>query len=237
MTNEELIKKYVNEKDWETAFYKLNKNIPVQYIIGTVDFYGYEFIVNESVLIPRFETETLIEKTIKYIKEKEFKYLTLADLGCGTGCIGITLEKELHCKVTCFDISEKALEVAKENKVKLNADIKLIKHDILEKIPGKYNVLISNPPYIAYSEKIPSIVKDNEPNIALFAENDGLLFYDQILSYAKDVIEEKFIIAFEIGCTQGENIIKIAETYFKKTQIKLEQDLCGKDRYIFIFSE
>lgn len=237
MINEKLILKYVAKSAQEEAFEKLEKGIPVQYIIGNVDFYGYEFLVNENVLIPRFETETLVEKTINYISKYNFIDLKIADLGTGSGCIGITLDKKLNAEITCFDISSEALEVTKKNKEKLNSKVKIIKYDILNEIPGKYNILISNPPYIEKNDEVEDIVKNNEPNIALFADNNGLLFYEEILKYAKNVLEKKFIIAFEIGYTQGDYIKSLAQSYFENAVVTVEKDLTGKNRYVFIINE
>lgn len=237
MTNEELIEKYVPKDLKSQALEKLKRGYPVQYIIGNVDFFRYIFSVNENVLIPRFETETLVEKTIAYIKKIGLINLKIADLGTGSGCIGITLEKELNAEVTCFDISKSALIVAKKNKEMLFSNIKLIEHDILNKIPGKYNVLISNPPYISNDEYVEDLVKNNEPNIALYAEKNGLLFYEKILGYASEVVEEKFIISFEIGCTQGAEIKKIAQEKFPNSIVLIEKDLTNKDRYVFVINE
>lgn len=237
MNNEKLIKKYIDESLWEDSFKKLKNGHPIQYIIGNVDFFGYEFSVNKNVLIPRFETETLVEKTINYIKKLDIPDIKIADLGTGSGCIGITLEKELKANVTCFDISNKALEVTKINKEKLCSSVKLSNYDILKEIPGKYNVIISNPPYIDLDDIIDDLVRDNEPHIALFADNHGLIFYEKILEYSKNVLEEKNLIAFEIGCTQGDSVKCIACKYYKEESVFVEKDLTGKDRFVFIINE
>lgn len=234
MNNKNIIKKYLKEEFWEEALEKLEKNIPIQYIIGTVDFYGNEFNVNNSVLIPRFETETLVEKTINYINKQNLQEIKIADLGTGTGCIGITLEKELKASVKCFDISKDAIKVAELNKTNLNSNVEIIEFDIMNKIPGIYNVIVSNPPYIGRDEEVEDIVKNNEPNIALYADNEGLIFYEKILEYSKEVLEKEFLIAFEIGYLQGEKIKKIAEKHFYDAVIEIEKDLTGKDRFVFI---
>lgn len=237
MKTTDLIKKYIPPEKQKEAEKSLLEGQPLQYIIGNVDFYGREFIVNKNVLIPRFETETLIEKTIKRIKKLNFEQISIVDLGTGSGCIGITLDKELECNVLCLDISEEALLVAEENKNKLRSKVVIEKHDILKKISGNFDVIISNPPYISVNGSIEKVVKNNEPHIALFAEDNGLIFYKKIIEYSKEIVNKKFLIAFEIGYDQGEQIKSIAQNYYPTAKVSLEKDLCDKDRYIFISSE
>ena len=184
MNNLEYIKKYY-KGNIEEAKQKLEQGIPVQYIIGNVNFYGYEFTVNKNVLIPRFETEELVNRTIKYIKEY-IKNPKIVDLGTGSGCIAITLSKELNTNVDAVDISASALEVAQQNKKNNNAQVTFYQGNMLEPLKNKYNVIISNPPYISKNEEIEEIVKNNEPKIALYAENEGLYYYKQILKNAKN---------------------------------------------------
>lgn len=237
MTNQELINKYVPIKKQKKAYKDLKKGKPIQYIIGTVDFYGYELKVNKNVLIPRFETETLVEKTIQYIKKYYNTEVKIADLGTGSGAIGIALEKELKADVTMFDISNKAIKVAKEN-IKLHkCEGNVLKSDIKKTLPGIYDVLISNPPYIATNEEVECIVAQNEPRLALYADDDGLEFYKKILDYSKEILHKKNIIAFEIGYTQGSVLKEYASKIYKDAIITIEQDLCGKDRYLFIINE
>ena len=175
LTNDEIFnkKKISNYKvNKINKILEKSKTYPIQYIAGNVDFYGYNYIVNKNVLIPRFETEELVSETINYINKMN-KNVKIIDIGTGSGCIGITLKRELKdVDVTLVDISKKALNVARKNKKDL--DIKLIKSNLFEKVTGKYDVIISNPPYISYNEEIMDIVKNNEPNIALYADNDGL---------------------------------------------------------------
>lgn len=213
-------------------------NYPIQYVLGNVNFYGREFIVNENVLIPRFETEELVENTLNYIKRLfPNQEINIVDLGCGSGNIGITLKKELNnTKVTCVDISESALSVAQENAKRLGADVTFFKSDMLDNINGKFNVIISNPPYISRDEEIEEIVMNHEPHLALFAGDEGLYFYDKILSTCKKNLNDKFLIAFEIGMTQKENIIQLANKYFSNIKLDAKKDLSDKDRMIFIYN-
>ena len=236
MTNIEYLKKYY-KGNIEEAINRLNNGEPVQYIVGNVDFYGYNFIVNKNVLIPRFETEELVSKTINYIKKYLNKKVNILDIGTGSGCIAITLKKEIDANITAVDISNEALEIARLNANKNNVNINFIQSDIFSNINDKYDVIISNPPYISYDEPIMDIVKKNEPHLALYADNNGLYFYQEILSKASKYLNKKSIIAFEIGYLQGKDISKIAKSYFPNSNITVEKDLQGKDRYIFIINE
>ena len=233
--DKEYLEKYLDKENLKEGLQKLKKGIPPQYIIGNTNFYGNIIKVNKNVLIPRFETELLVEKTYKYIKKIFNKEINILDIGTGSGCIAITLKKLLNSKVTAVDISEKALEVAKENAKLNNVNIDFILSDLFSNVKGKFDVIISNPPYIAYNEKIDEKVKNNEPHLALYAQNNGLEFYEKILKNAKKHLKEKSIIAFEIGENQGEQILTIAHKYFKDAYITIEKDFPGKDRFIFIF--
>ena len=230
---EELIKV---SKNIDEDYNKLLKGYPIQYLIGYVNFYGNQINVNENVLIPRYETEYLVEKTINYINKYFDRKVSILDIGTGSGCIAITLKKEIDSDVTATDISVEALKVAKNNAVINNVNIEFIKSDIFNNINNKYDVIISNPPYIDVSEKIMDSVKKYEPHTALYAKDNGLYFYEEILKNAKDYLKEKSIIAFEIGWWQGNLIKNIAEKYFNNSKIEIEKDLSGKDRYIFIFN-
>ncbi len=232
--SEELVKV---SKDIEKDYQKLLEGYPIQYLIGYVDFYGYKINVNENVLIPRYETEYLVEKTINYSKKIFDGKLDILDLGTGSGAISIVLGKKLDSNVTGVDISDKALEVAKNNAIQNGINVNFIKSDILEKVSGKYDIVISNPPYIDLEEKIMDSVKKYEPHLALYAEDNGLYFYKNILSNIKPYLKEKFIIAFEIGWWQGKLIETIAKEYFENSKVLTIKDLTNRDRYIFIINE
>lgn len=236
MNDIEYLKKYYNG-NINDAIKLYKKGIPVQYIVGNVDFYGYNFLVNESVLIPRFETEELVSRCINYIKKYFSKNVSIVDLGCGSGCISITLSKELGVNVDAVDISNDALDVAKKNCKLNNANVCFYLGDMLNPLNKKYDVIVSNPPYIAYNEEIMDIVKNNEPNIALYADNDGLYFYEEILKNAHKYLNNKSMIAFEIGYKQGERIKNLACKYFPNSEILIEKDLSMKDRFVFIFNK
>ena len=215
----------------------LKEKKPIQYVIGNVNFYGNKFLVNENVLIPRFETEELVENALLYI-DKIFpdKNLKVIDLGTGSGCIGITLKlKNPSFDVTLLDISKEALEVAKQNASNLNAKVKLCQNDMLENLEGKYDIMISNPPYIKENEPIEEIVKNNEPHLALYAGIDGLDCYRKILKEAKYHVNNNFLIAFEIGETQKDAIIELAKSSFPHARIDAKKDMQNRDRMIFIY--
>lgn len=231
---EELLKVSKNlDKDYK----KLKEGYPVQYLIGYVDFYGYKINVDKNVLIPRWETELLVEKTIKYINKIFNKTIKILDLGTGSGDISIALKKKIDSDVTACDISDDALVVAKKNALNNNADITFINSDIFNNINDKYDVIISNPPYIEKDEIIMDSVKKYEPHLALYAKDGGLYFYKEILKEAKQYLNKKFIIAFEIGYWQSEKITDIAKQYFNDAKIITEKDYVGKDRYIFVINE
>ena len=214
----------------------LEEGKPLQYVMGYVNFYGNIYEINENVLIPRFETEELVENTIQYINKFFPEPVDIIDLGCGSGVIGLTLEKKVSTKsVDLIDISHKALEITHKNCVKNNSKAELIENDMLEKINKRYDVIISNPPYIKTNEEIEDIVKNNEPHIALYGGDDGLEFYKKILSDVEKNMKDKCLIAFEIGYEQAEDIKKIAYSYLTDIKIEVKKDLSGKDRMLFIF--
>ncbi len=236
MKNQEVeyLKKYLPKDKLEEGLRKLEKGLPVQYIVGEVDFFDNIIKVNKDVLIPRFETELLVEKTINYINKYFNKETSILDIGTGSGCIAITLSKKTNSKVTAIDISDKALEVAKTNSKLNNTNINFIKSDIFSNIKDKYDIIISNPPYIRYDEEIMDIVKNNEPHLALYADNNGLYYYEKILKECSKYLNKNYLIAFEIGKDQANDIKKIANTHLKDINISVEKDYSNLDRFIFI---
>ena len=211
----------------------IEKNVPLSHLVGFEYFYDRKFKVTKDVLSPRMETEELIYKVIEYIKSINKNNIKILDLCTGSGIIGITLRKELGFKsveVVASDISEEALKVAKENAKMNEAVVKFIQSDIFENINEKFDIIVSNPPYIAYNDKI--TMEDNvlnyDPHLALFAEEDGMYFYREIVENAKEYLEEDGIVFFEIGYDQREKILKLAnENGFKAEVYK---DINGRDR-------
>ena len=236
MTNREYLEQYLEKDKLEDGLKRLESGEPVQYIVGNMDFYGFNFDIDSRVLIPRFETEELVEKTINYLKDYK-QDLSIIDLGTGSGCIAITLKKLLpSSNVTAVDLSTDALEVAKGNAKKLGADINFIQSDMLSNVTGKFDCIISNPPYIAYDEEIMEVVKNNEPHMALYADNNGLYFYEEILKNCSKFLNDKFLIAFEMGQTQGDAIKDLAHKYLSNITVSIEKDMQGLDRFVFIKS-
>jgi len=226
---EELVEKYKKE------VIALQEGKPLQYVMGKVNFYGNNFYIDERVLIPRFETEELVENTINYIQKHFQEPIDIIDLGCGSGIIGISLEKKVSTKsVDLIDISKDALEVAKINKENLKSNANLIENDMLNNIEKKYDVIISNPPYIMEEEEIEDIVKNNEPHLALYAGKDGLDCYRKILKDIKKNMKEKCLVAFEIGCSQANAIKELIKENLGDVLVEVKKDLSGKDRMIFI---
>ena len=211
----------------------IEKNVPLSHLSGFEYFYDRKFKVTKDVLSPRMETEELIYKVIEYIKSINKNNIKILDLCTGSGIIGITLRKELEFKpleVVASDISEEALKVAKENAIMNKAEVKFIQSDIFENINEKFDIIVSNPPYIAYNDKI--TMEDNvlnyDPHLALFAEEDGMYFYREIVENAKEYLEEDGLVFFEIGYDQREKILKLAnENGFKAEVYK---DINGRDR-------
>lgn len=224
-------------KDIEHDYKLLKDGYPIQYLIGYVDFYGYKINVNEDVLIPRYETEYLLEKVINISKQIFSDKINILDIGTGSGAISIVLKNELNSNVTACDISKKALNVAINNAKINNSSINFIKSDIFSNINDKFDIIISNPPYISSDEVIMDSVKKYEPNLALYAPKDGLYFYEEIIKDARKYLNDKFIIAFEIGWWQGNLIYDIAKRYFNDSVIRIEKDLTDRDRYLFIIHE
>lgn len=227
------------EQKFKDKVCELIKERPIQYVIGNVNFYGAEFIVDESTLIPRFETEELVENTMIYLDEFfDSKKLKIIDLGTGTGCIGLTLKRLIpELDVTLVDINEKALEVARQNAAKQNLDVSVVKSNFLEQIEDRYDIIISNPPYIREGEPIEKIVENNEPHIALFAGKDGLDCYRTILKQCKKNLKSKFMIAFEIGCEQKRILADLIFQELGDVRVVCKKDLSGRDRMIFVFSK
>lgn len=224
------------EKLYKSSLEALKENKPIQYVIGNVNFYGLKFIVNKNVLIPRFETEELVEQVVEYARDFNKDKIKILDLGCGSGAIGLTLKSILKdSEVTLVDISKEALEVARLNANNLNLDVTFIESDWLSNVElEKYDIVVSNPPYIKTDEEIEDIVKDNEPSLALYGGIDGLDCYRKILANIKPYLNDKFLIAFEIGESQKEEIYDIVNKYLCDVEITCKKDLYGRNRMIFV---
>ena len=233
------LKEEVNQELQNIFNDKLNMYIfdstPVQHLIGYSYFFGHKIKVNDAVLIPRSETEQLVEYVLHYYDSYfNSKKIEVLDLGTGSGCIGLALAlEEKNINITISDLSEKALKVATFNNDNLKAGAKIIQSDWFNNIKGKFDIIVSNPPYIPNYEQVENIV-DKEPHIALFGGKKGVDFYEEILKNIKPYLNEKALIAFEHGFQQKQQIYEIASKQFPRETIIQKKDLSGKDRFTFI---
>jgi release factor glutamine methyltransferase len=218
-----------------SALQRLQNEEPIQYILGKTEFYGFSFLVNKNTLIPRPETEELVETILE--GANAFKALQILDIGTGSGCIPISLAKKLP-KATIFaiDVSKEALAIAKQNASRNNVAINFLQEDILktEILAQKFDIIVSNPPYVRALEKvaIKNNVLANEPHLALFVEdNNPLIFYDKIANLAKKYLRKNGMLYFEINEYLGKEMIDLLVLKGFK-DIQLKKDLFGKDRIL-----
>ena len=211
----------------------INEDTPLSHLVGFDYFYDRKFKVTKDVLSPRMETEELIYKILEYIKKSKKDSFRILDLCTGSGIIAITLKKEIiekYTEIVASDISEKALSIAIENANNNNANITFIKSDLFDNISGKFDLIISNPPYISYKDKI--TMKDSvlnyDPHLALFAEEDGIYFYRKIIENAVQYLSKDGVIFFEIGYDQKEKILELGKNNNFITTVY--KDINGRDR-------
>lgn len=211
----------------------INEDTPLSHLVGFDYFYDRKFKVTKDVLSPRMETEELIYKVLEYIKKSKKDSFKILDLCTGSGIIAITLKKEIvekYTEIVASDISEKALSIAIENANNNNANITFIKSDLFDNISGKFDLIISNPPYISYKDKI--TIKDNvlkyDPHLALFAEEDGIYFYRKIIENAVHYLSKDGVIFFEIGYDQKEKIFELGKNNNFITTVY--KDINNRDR-------
>ncbi|WP_026775066.1 peptide chain release factor N(5)-glutamine methyltransferase [Polaribacter sp. Hel_I_88] len=233
----------------QKALARLQNEEPIQYIIGKTEFYGLPFLVDENTLIPRPETEELVEWVLQEVESLKIEArslelevgsenpLSILDIGTGTGCIPISLSKNLpKAKISAIDVSVDALKIAKENAALNKVEVDFFEVDILqvEKLYQKFDIIISNPPYVRELEKIEiqNNVLQNEPHLALFVADDNpLIFYDKITDLAKNHLTKNGLLFFEINQYLGQETCSLLEAKgFKNIQLK--KDLFGNDRMI-----
>lgn len=220
---------------WNNVLGQLERQKPIQYIFGKAHFYGLEFEVNSSTLIPRPETEELVELIVS--ENRGRGSITILDIGTGSGCIAVSLAKALpDAKVSALDVSGEALETARKNAVNNNADVTFVHEDILktQALPGAFDVIVSNPPYVRHLEKreIKNNVLDYEPHLALFVEdNDALLFYRKISLLAKGSLPPGGKLYFEINQYLGNETAELLEQ-MHFSNVKLIKDIYGNNRMI-----
>lgn len=216
----------------------VHTGVPIQHLIGTTEFYGRDFQVNGDVLIPRFETEELVEEALRILRKSDGKITSIVDLGTGSGVIATSIAcEQKDVNVYATDISHAALHTAQKNMLTHGASITCYQGNFAQplidrKIPVQ--MIISNPPYIAYreQEELSETVRAYDPHLALFADNDGLAAYEVIIEQAKDILATKGILLFEIGSTQGEAVKKRIKQTFPKSDVAILRDINGKDRMV-----
>ena len=228
---------------WNSILEQLKQEIPVQYLLGKTSFYGLDFEVNENVLIPRPETEELVEWILESQKSnpetsgESLKDLKILDIGTGSGCIAISLAKNLpNATVFAIDVSEKALATAKTNAENNSVNVTFINQNILETedLGQQFDIIVSNPPYVRNLEKeeIKKNVLDNEPHLALFvADDDALIFYKKIAELAQKNLSENGQLYFEINQYLGKEMVDLLEKMNFKN-IELRKDIYGNDRML-----
>jgi release factor glutamine methyltransferase len=223
---------------WNSILEQLHQEIPIQYLLGKTSFYGLDFEVNSAVLIPRPETEELVEWIISYDQiHKSTNPLRILDIGTGSGCIAISLAKNIpNAQVFAIDVSKKALVTAKKNAEINDVNVTFIEKNILETndLEQQFDIIVSNPPYVRELEKqeIKKNVLDNEPHLALFVEdNDALVFYRKIAELAQKNLSERGQLFFEINQYLGKEMIELLEKRGFKN-IELRKDIYGNDRMI-----
>lgn len=228
------------EKQLNEILRRLLTHEPLQYVLEEADFYGFKFRVNKSVLIPRPETEELVEWMAVELQSSNYKLqseIQVLDIGTGSGCIPISLLKKMpQTNIEACDISEDALQVAEENNRKLQTQVKFFKHDILTEnlSANKYDIIVSNPPYISVNEKeaMRSNVLDFEPHLALFVSgDDDLIFYRKIAEQALLALKANGKLFFEINEAKGKEVVELLHD-FGLINIELRKDLSGKDRMV-----
>lgn len=222
------------EDEYKEAVYKLIEGTPIQYITNEQQFMKLDFFVNENVLIPRADTEILVEEVIDIAKKE--KKLKILDLCTGSGAIGISLDKYIeNAEIICSDISIKAIEVANENKNKNNSKVKIIQSNMFENIKNKFDIIVSNPPYIR--EDVIKTLEKNvlcEPYLALSGGSDGLEFYKIIAENGYKFLNKNGYICLEIGYDQKESVINIFKEYEQYKEIYSKKDLNNLDRVVVI---
>ena len=215
----------------------IKEDVPLSHLVGFEYFYDRKFKVTKDVLSPRMETEELIYRVVEYVKSTKKNNLKILDLCTGSGIIAITLKKELSqfsIDVVASDISEEAIKVAKENAQSHDATTKFIQSDIFNNIADKFDIIVSNPPYIDRKDEV--TMQDNvlkyDPHLALFAEEEGMYFYRKIIEQANDYLNENGVIFFEIGYDQKDKIIKLADLNGYSAEVY--KDINGRDRMAFL---
>ena len=233
----EQLSKEIEEKYFSLIDKHIREDVPLSHLVGFEYFYDRKFKVTKDVLSPRMETEELIYKVVEYVKATKKNNLKILDLCTGSGIIAITLKKELDqffIDVVASDISEEAIKVAEENAQFHDATIKFIQSDIFDNIDEKFDIIVSNPPYIDHKDEV--TMQDNvlkyDPHLALFAKEEGMYFYRNIVEKGSSYLNDNGVIFFEIGYDQKDKIIKLADMNGYSAEVY--KDINGRDRMAFL---
>lgn len=237
---------YISKPDWDILITKyqdnlvyletkLKENYPYQYLIGNVEFLNTTINVDERVLIPRFETEYLVDKTITMAKSRFKEKINIIDLGTGSGCIAIALAKNLDCHCEAIDISSDSLKLAQDNANKNGVSINFYEGNMNDALTKTYDIIISNPPYIPHDGYIEESVKRYEPHIALYAEDEGLYYYKKIITNNMSKLSPNGFMAFEVGDNLSNLLVELLDK--EKLKYQFLDDYQKIPRYLFIFNE
>lgn len=244
---DEVIKEDIVTEYFEALSRYVDKNEPIQYILGYEYFAGRNLFVDSGALIPRPETEELVYEILflidqEFTDEKKYSKIQCVDVGTGSGAIAVSLAaEEPRVEMSATDISEDALIVARKNAASFAPNISFFVGDMLQPLIEnnvEVDILVSNPPYIPQKEDIQDIVSENEPHVALFGGEDGLYFYRILLENAHKVVKkDRFLLAFEIGYDQAERLSNLAQENYPDAKIWIKKDMQGKDRMLFILKK
>lgn len=229
------------EEKFHEGMERILNHEPMGHVLGYSWFYGYKMIVDPSVLIPRPETEELCAHVLSRMDRyfSDYETIQCVDVGTGSGAIAITIAKEEpKVEMVATDISEEALQTAKQNATNNEANITFLCGDMIEPLfsySKKFDVLLCNPPYIPQEEEMEESVVDYEPHVALFGGEDGLFFYRKVFQDCKKVLQDRAMMAFEMGWNQKEAMTKLVEDYLPEAQYEFLKDMNGKDRMLFVY--
>lgn len=214
----------------------IDEDVPLQHLTRDDVFFGFRFYVNKDVLIPRFETEELVAKVLAYYDEFFEGDVDVVDLGTGSGAIAISLVmEEPHMNMTATDVSSAAIAVANTNADLYDVDIRFLKGSWCEPLIRRYDIVVTNPPYIPDNEELPEMISKHEPHLALFGGPDGLDHYRSIFACLPNVLKPKFFVALEHGKDHKDAIDQLAKAAFPTAKVWCEKDMQGKDRFTFVY--
>ena len=221
------------ENEFKDKILRVYNTKKITSAIEQINFCNLHFKINDNVLLPHFETQEVVMQTMEYIEKFFYGKGNLIDVGCGSGVIGLTIKNKFkELKIDMIDISDNALEITTENAKLLKLNVDIYRSDMLKNAKNKYDIIISNPPYENINYK-PTL--DNEPSISLYAENNGLYYFEEILKNAREKLNNKYMIVLEIGDYQKESVIDLANKYLKDITIRTLESRKGFEKSIYIF--